>query len=375
MKLKRLIASLICIALLLIIIAGCSSNNTECTFPDCGPDSPTHLNVNASLAAFPHDTVMIKSGDVTLTWAELFIFLFSTVQDLIGSYGEDIPWNDEFDGFVLSDLLLEYSTADALTLLAYKYGLSSAGFTLSDEALLEFKHELDSYIEEMDGLEAFVEFLREYNGVYSLEVFENFIKLDYTIGAFADHLYGADGAGYPDDKVAEYAEIIGYDLLMATHILRLKTEDGDDTPLKEAEEILRRLRPQASSANFLEIFQAEMFEHSEDVGGVTSFPDGYLFLYDAMVPEFSEATMTLRLGEMSGIVETEYGYHIILRLPVNFDSYLMTPGNVSQLTLRQLAAGSNLEYTISEWSAFIEQNLEYTSAYNSIDLSKIFKIH
>ena len=383
MKLKKLTSLFLCATILMLVLTGCSSNNKKCTFPECGPDSPLHLNVSAALAAFPPDTVMIKAGDAYLTWAELFVFLFNTSQDLISTYGSEVPWDEDNDGFLLSDLVLEYTTNEALMFLAYKYGLASAGFTLQDQALAEFRHELDIIIEEMDGKEALEEFLWDYSGVYSFEVFENFMKLDYSIGALADQMFGFDGSDYPDENVAEYAKSNGFELLMAMHILRMTVDDFNvpleeaekQLVLEEAERILGRLRAQSNSADFIEIFKAEMFEHSEDLGGLASFPDGYLFVYDAMTPDFSETTMNLRIGAMSGLVETEFGYHIILRLPLNYDTSLMTPGNVTPGTFRQLAAGNSYEAFISEWFEFVEEHLEFTSEYNSIDLSKILIIH
>jgi len=46
-----------------------------------------------------------------------------------------------------------------------------------------------------------------------------------------------------------------------------------------------------------------MYEHCEDEEGLASFPDGYLFLRNAMVPEFSDTTASLGIGEMSDIAE------------------------------------------------------------------------
>jgi parvulin-like peptidyl-prolyl isomerase len=73
---------------------------------------------------------------------------------------------------------------------------------------------------------------------------------------------------------------------------------------EEAEEILARL-------NAGEPFEALAIEMSLDTGNKDEggdldwFPRGY------MVPEFEEAAFALEPGEVSGVVETMFGYHII----------------------------------------------------------------
>ena len=59
-----------------------------------------------------------------------------------------------------------------------------------------------------------------------------------------------------------------------------------------------------------EDFDKLMHEYSEDPGLQTN-PDGYTFGKGQMVPEFEEAAYALEVGEVSEIVETQYGYHII----------------------------------------------------------------
>ena len=51
-----------------------------------------------------------------------------------------------------------------------------------------------------------------------------------------------------------------------------------------------------------------------EVTGLESSPDGYVFSAGKMVEAFESATRSLEPGQLSGIVESEFGYHIILRL-------------------------------------------------------------
>ncbi len=59
-----------------------------------------------------------------------------------------------------------------------------------------------------------------------------------------------------------------------------------------------------------ENFEELIKEYGEDPGTET-YPDGYVFTYNEMDPDFETASFALKAREISPIVEGTYGYHII----------------------------------------------------------------
>ncbi|MCL2377897.1 MAG: peptidylprolyl isomerase [Defluviitaleaceae bacterium] len=54
-------------------------------------------------------------------------------------------------------------------------------------------------------------------------------------------------------------------------------------------------------------------------------PEGYAFTIGAMVEEFCEAARDLEIGEVSGLVQTQFGFHIIKRIePPEDPAFIMT---------------------------------------------------
>ena len=80
----------------------------------------------------------------------------------------------------------------------------------------------------------------------------------------------------------------------------------------KANEILERI--QAG-----EDFEELMHAYSEDPG-LMSYPSGYTFIQGDMVPDFEETTLALEIGEISGLVPTTHGYHIIMRIEPDPDN-------------------------------------------------------
>jgi len=328
------------------------------------------IDFSSALAAFAPDAAMITADGFTVTWADFFVFLFRPVASLSQTYETGIDWAEEVDaGTTLADFVIEYVTEEAISFIVIEYGAKALDISLSDNDFAKLSEDIDNLIEMYGSMEELEVSLRENGGFYSFDVFERLLKIEYTVGIIMVELYGENAESFSDDDVSEYA--LNNDYMMAKHILILSSEDDNDSALKEIEEIQKQLRTHINDDDFFDIFDSMMHEHSEDSGGLLSSPDGYLFQPVDMVAPFSEACAALEIGQISDIVETSYGYHIILRLPLDFDSVPIGIAGAGQShTLRQLAAFDDFEGLSQEWRDSL--NLVFSTEYSSLDLAAIF---
>jgi peptidyl-prolyl cis-trans isomerase D len=90
----------------------------------------------------------------------------------------------------------------------------------------------------------------------------------------------------------------------ASHIL-LKTEGKDDAAVKaKAEDVLKQAK---SGADFAALAK----KYSEDDANAKNGGDLDFFGKGRMVPEFDRVAFAMEPGQISDLVKTEYGYHII----------------------------------------------------------------
>ena len=90
----------------------------------------------------------------------------------------------------------------------------------------------------------------------------------------------------------------------ASHIL-FKTEGKDDATVKKlAESVLAKIK---AGSNFAALARQYSDDGSKDNGGDLDY-----FAKGAMVPEFDEAVWKMQPGQISDLVKSQFGYHIIM---------------------------------------------------------------
>lgn len=115
--------------------------------------------------------------------------------------------------------------------------------------------------------------------------------------------------GYTQNDIINYANAEDY--ICAKHILIL---NGDENAKQTAEELQKRAAAGEDFDKLIELYGKDP--------GMTVNKNGYYFTKGEMVEPFEKAAYELKPGEISGVVETTYGYHIIKRCEFNNSDFV-----------------------------------------------------
>ena len=262
------------------------------------------------------------SADLVAYWIGYDVsYLDSYMQYYTGAaFDWDYTFEDgtSITDYVKANVLASVKQNLVLENLAEEYG---AALTAEQKADIEASDQ--AYIDQYGSEEAFEAELNKlgmrretYDRVSTSNyLYQNLYQLYNTEGS---KLYASD------EDLALYAAEKNY--ITADHILLTTKDtatgealsDGEKAEKKAlAEEIKLKLDACEGDLTALTaLFRELADEYSEDPGRA-SYPAGYTFTTGAMVPEFETAAYALAEGEVSEIVESSFGYHILLRLPLD----------------------------------------------------------
>ena len=360
---KKFVAILLVSVLALGCLAGCGSKN--------------------------EDTVMTVDG-VDVSFDEYMYYLNTAASTLISYYQASTGGGVDWDGVCIYDKTktnAEWCINEALYNAAQGCVIMSKGKSMNalptDEQLKSLEDNISTirknYEESDDPDAAFADAL---NGQgFTLESFKAVNKINFTLGNIFTSLYGENGEKLSDEKLQAYIDENGF--MTSAHILFRTKEDvkGDDgkTTEKElsdsakaekkaqAEKLCKELKAIKDDTQRKEKFFEYMKEHSEDPGK-ESFPNGYCFTEGTMVEEYTDTTKELKNYEVSDVVESDFGYHIIMRLPtVSSD---VDTANQYGYTLGQMASSYDFDDEMKTWN--VTDKAKFNSNYKSFDFTQFF---
>ncbi|PKM95375.1 MAG: hypothetical protein CVU84_06415 [Firmicutes bacterium HGW-Firmicutes-1] len=238
------------------------------------------------------------------------------MESQVGAEGMSQPSPDGVG--TVGDYVKEQVLQTVITINLAAQVAKDKGITLTEEEITKAKTDVKTYFEQLDPevvktsgftLATLEKIAVNYLYLDKLidvatpdeELDQELVKNDLAIAAMQDPIYGS---------IVKYG--IDADVVVVKHILIKTIDDATGAPLDEAglaaakakaEEVLAKAKANEDFGNLV-------VEYSQDEA---SIPDKgeYTFTKGLMAPEFEEAAFSMKTGEISGLVETTYGYHII----------------------------------------------------------------
>ena len=332
--------------------------------------------LDAASKKYDADAVVATVNGTEVTWRLCYYLIGSLTSQYI-NYTMAIPdfTTDVGDGTTLQDAMREaiearmkYYTVPAAE--AEKRGLS-------ETVEAEVEEQWQSMVEQFGSLDALMEAIE--SAYLDEPSYRLLLRSNAAFNAIMESTYGAAGEKLSDEDVLAWANDNNY--LHCKHILFLtKNDDGTDMTdeekaevRKEAETTLEELRAlESDREKLLERFDALMAD--ADDPGMTTFPDGYTFGDGQMVQEFEDGTRALEEYALSDIVESSYGYHIILRLPLDPDGATLSQnsGTGEYMTLRADAANELFNAMLLDWIETAE--VEWKDDFGTMDYNELFAV-
>lgn len=314
---KKFVSLLVVLAMSATIMTSCSKTAKEV---DDSKGNPIDIGIeyeNKKLA----DGVVAMVGDEAITVDEARFYMALLTSSVFQQSGLDSASKEEKDEQLDSDFDDEYTLREMIYKQTIESLISVTLFAeLGKEKGIDYTDEkLKEAYEENGMLEQKEEMKKLYN--VSDRGIDSYTKKQFIYSDYSQQYLQEDERMNPDEETLK--KYFNENFYKAKHILKMTVNQETNEPLSDedkakakenAEKILAEVK---KGADFDKAVETE----SEDPGS-QSQPDGYVFTEGEMVTEFYEGTKALDIGEISDIIETSYGYHIIKRLELNDSDYV-----------------------------------------------------
>ena len=354
--------------------------------------SVPQLDFEALYASHDADEVVMTMDGENVTWEEYFYWLYYSGVQVntyinqmaanMSAYGMNVTWDDAADdtGISFKDYVVQLAEDNIRQIHSIKKFSAENDVTLTEDNLKAIEEQRKTDMVNLCGEEVsddeFAEFLKS-TYYLPIKVYDDMNEINYLYQNCFAKLYGEDGEKLSDEKAEAYLKDSGY--MNAAHILFMTVDPStgealDDETIAEkkalADKFAAELAGITDTEKLQERFAEIKDEYCEDTGK-EAYPDGYIFTPGTMVTEFEDTVNALEDYQVSEPVESRYGYHIIMRLPLTIDTVLKTSDSGTPLTARALAANQEYGEKLDACNDGIE--IVYTDAFTGFGIADYIK--
>ncbi len=334
------------------------------------------LDLEAIYALHDPDEIVMTIDGEEIPWRDYFYFYQSHVAQLeqqfqmYQAYGYALGWNSPADeeGHTYAELVGTEVENTLRQILGVEALAKELNVQLTEEEQAEMQQNHRDLITARFGEEGTEEQLYEFlDSLHvSPELYWRINSYSYLLDACVREVGGKDGELLDEQEVLDWMNNNG--ILSANHIL-ISTTDLDESAKAEKSALARQIAEELQAiegveeriARFLELQE----QYNEDPGTVEK---GYVFGPGVMVQEFYDGTQALEENQVSDPVESQFGYHIILRRPLHAEDEIFTGGN-SNSTARVMAASERFSALMD--GKIESQQVAYAEGFAAPDLSLI----
>jgi len=374
-NIRRAAASVVSALLITALITGCGGNAVTPRGDDV---------FSQAFAKYAPDEVIATVGDLDVTWEVYFYFLSFVLEKSVYYNGIDNVYADgEESGAAIRENILSETRQYIIEYYAVELLAESMGVTLSER----YQKELDDLFAEdlaaCGGDSTRLENSLWTNSHLTKSAYEWTLMIPYLYKDIVATQYGPE----PEIETASDTEITEY-IRENNNLWRVKqillNGTGDDK-LAQAETIITLL-DMYEGDDFDSYFDSMVTLYSADASK-SYYPNGYTFTDGVMVEEITAEAASLSVGEYSAQpVLSDYGYHIIYRLPIDLDEEVIFPdgdtknGETVRQYISYLINGEEYDEYQAESSAFQDVFDEYFETLSfvpsrileKLDLVKLF---
>ncbi|HIZ93560.1 peptidylprolyl isomerase [Flavonifractor sp. An112] len=363
MNWKKLLCAGLCGALLAGAMAGCGAAEPQPT--------PAADDIAYQATGLSRDTVLFTVDGREVTADQYLYWLLTSISTAksAGYLADDEAWEEEIEGQPTADYLKEQALEISKLYAAVANHADEAGIVVTEDQRAEAEEQLD----QMGAM------YEAYYGLTTQEWLdqqcisrEGYLGLNdayYLVTGLEESLKESGELDPTDDDIRNMIDSEG--IYSCKHILLAFPQHDDGSDPTDEEKAATKAEADAlyaeitAAADPAAAFDTAMNEQSDDgrdeTTGELYKPEGYTFLSTgamvdgsgSLVTEFVTAGTDLEVGQISQPVETDYGYHILLRQDADNEE---TRTAYTDYAMNQL---------LDQWTA--DAKVETTEAYDNLD--------